>query len=207
MEQWEDRSLVLGLGNPGAQYRDTRHNRGREVVQELARRRGGRLSHEECGARLAIFEDVVLAVPETFMNRSGYSARCLVERRSIQPERILVVYDDTALPLGTLRLRPRGGPGGQKGLASVLEALRRDDVPRLRLGIGPKQRQVRGEDLTDFVLSPFDAEEREAAQLQIERAADACESWLENGTELTMNRFNGPAPPSADGTAGVEEED
>lgn len=194
VESWQDKRLFLGLGNPGHKYRGTRHNRGREVVQELAQRRASTLTHEECRARLAVLDDVVLAIPETFMNRSGFAARCLVERRSLDRRRMLVVFDDVALPLGTLRLRPRGGPGGQRGMASVLEGLRSEEIPRLRLGIAPPGGWPPNSDLVEFVLSPFAPEEERAAREQIVRAADACELWLAEGMEAAMNRFNGPAP-------------
>lgn len=185
------RRLILGLGNPGSEYRSSRHNRGREVVEELARRRGLQLDQTLCSSRLAATPEVILSTPETFMNRSGYSARCLRDRLEVDVQSMLVVYDDVALPLGALRLRGRGGPGGQKGMASVIENLHTDQIARLRLGIAPAaDGQELPEDLVDFVLGTFTDEERAAAQDQIENAADACEFWLENGTEATMNRYN-----------------
>jgi PTH1 family peptidyl-tRNA hydrolase len=196
-DTWESRSLVLGLGNPGAGYEGTRHNRGREVVEELARRRGLKLAPGDCQTRIALDGEVVLATPETFMNRSGYAARCLVERFGVDPARILVVYDDIYLPLGALRLRARGGAGGQKGIASILECLRTEAVCRLRLGIAPRgtsepQGPERGEVLNrpDFVLTRFTPEEEAPAREQIARAADACEVWLTAGPAEAMNRFN-----------------
>lgn len=184
--------LVLGLGNPGAGYRATRHNRGREVVQELARRRELDFSERQCATSLAYdaTAQLLLGLPETFMNRSGFAARCLVESRQIPLHRLLVIYDDIALPLGSVRLRSRGGPGGQKGMASVIELLSTDSIARLRLGILPEGGLPAPTDLAGFVLSPFDESEREPASAQVERAADACESWLREGSEATMNRFN-----------------
>lgn len=190
--------LVLGLGNPGRRYRATRHNRGREVVQELARRRGLDFCERQCATSLAYdgTRKLLLGLPETFMNRSGFAARCLVETRRLRLDRLLVIYDDVSLPLGTVRLRPRGGPGGQKGMASVIEILSTDAIVRLRLGILPPDGLPEAADLSDFVLSPFGASEAEAAAAQVERAADACESWLREGSEATMNRFNAAAPDS-----------
>jgi len=184
--------LVLGLGNPGAGYRMTRHNRGREVVQELARRRKLDFTERQCATSLAYDADtqLLLGLPETFMNRSGYAAHCLLESRRIPLDRLLIIYDDISLPLGNLRLRSRGGPGGQKGMASVIEQLSSDSVARLRLGILPEEGLPVAVDLADFVLSPFDKSEIETASTQLERAADACESWLREGSETTMNRFN-----------------
>jgi PTH1 family peptidyl-tRNA hydrolase len=160
------------------------------VVEELARRRGVSLDLEECRTRLAVDGDLVLATPETFMNRSGYAARCLVESHGVEPARILVVYDDFALPLGALRLRLRGGPGGQRGMASVLECLRTDDVPRLRLGVAPVAGLGPEIDRVELVLTRFAPEEMDAAREQVQRGADACELWLEAGAEAVMNRYN-----------------
>jgi PTH1 family peptidyl-tRNA hydrolase len=189
-EAWDRKTLVLGLGNPGPRYERTRHNRGREVVEELARRRGVALDRASCQTRLAVDGDVVLATPETFMNRSGYAARCLVERYGLDPARMLMVFDDIALPLGTLRLRTRGGPGGQKGMASVLQSLRREEIARLRLGVAPLAGLAPDIDRAEFVLARFAADEEEAAREQIARAADACEIWIERGAAEAMNRFN-----------------
>lgn len=183
----------MGLGNPGEVYAATRHNLGFRVVEALARRRGIRFGAEECSARIARDGDLLLAQPQTFMNRGGYAVRCLAERHELDPEAILVVYDDVALPLGTLRLRPRGGPGGHRGMESVIENLRSDAVARLRLGIAPLEAPGgAGErDLSEFVLSAFEASELEAVEALVARAADGAELWLELGSEAAMNRING----------------
>ena len=123
----------------------------------------------------------------------------LSERRPQIPlDRLLLVYDDFSLPLGALRLRPRGGPGGQKGMASVIELLSTDEIARLRLGILPEGGLPADAELYDFVLSPFDEPERDPASAQVELAADACESWLREGSEATMNRFNSVAADRAE---------
>lgn len=190
------RRVVLGLGNPGEQYRATRHNVGFRVVEELARRTGVRLDGAECSALTAAFPDpgspsvVLLAEPQTYMNRSGYSAHCLAERHGLAPADFLVVYDEVNLPLGKLRLRRAGSPAGHRGMASILESLQTDEVPRLRLGVRPEEGFPPGADLVDFVLGPFAAEEREAAEAMIARAADACEAWLTQTVEAAMNAFN-----------------
>jgi PTH1 family peptidyl-tRNA hydrolase len=184
-------ALVLGLGNPGDRYRGTRHNVGFEVVDELARRRGVRLRGLECNSLVGEDGALLLAQPMTYMNRSGYAARCLVERRRLEPARVLVVFDEVHLPLGRLRLRASGSPGGHRGMESVIENLRTTSIPRLRLGVGPEDAEVGGEELYDFVLEPFAADERERAAAMIERAADACECWLAEGAQAAMNRFNG----------------
>ena len=189
-------NLILGLGNPGEPYRDTRHNVGFRVVEELARRFGASLDRFECGSQIAEVapaadrpEPALLALPQTYMNRSGFAARCLLEHRGLEPSQVLVVYDEINLPLGRLRIRRSGSPAGHRGLESIVENLRTDQVARLRLGVaGPPPP---GADLADFVLGPFAAEEREAIEAAILRAADACECWLREGTDVAMNRFNG----------------
>jgi PTH1 family peptidyl-tRNA hydrolase len=184
--------LILGLGNPGARYRDTRHNLGFRVVDELARRWGVAVDRLECGCLLGVAAPVLLARPQTYMNRSGHAARCLVERHGFAPGDLLVVYDDLALPLARIRLRPGGSPGGHRGMESVVESLRTDRVPRLRLGIAPSaEGPPPGDGWVGFVLEPFDPDEREPVREMTARAADACEAWLEDGIESAMNRFNG----------------
>jgi PTH1 family peptidyl-tRNA hydrolase len=193
--------LILGLGNPGEEYRDTRHNVGFRVVEELARRWEIPCDRLECNSlvgRLAAGEgsgapagssDILLARPQTYMNRSGYAARCFVESHEIEPSAVLVVYDEINLPLGKLRLRRSGSPAGHRGLESVIENLRTAEVPRLRLGVAQEEK-VAGEDLAGFVLGPFDADERETVDEMIRRAADACEAWAREGVDAAMGRFN-----------------
>ena len=132
------------------------------------------------------------------MNRSGYSARCLSERNGYAPENILVVYDEIHLPLGRLRLRGRGSPGGHRGMESIIENLRTTAVPRLRLGIGADEKEPadgsstgREADLADFVLAPFAAGEAERAERMVRRAADCVLSWVDRGVDMTMNEYNG----------------
>ena len=139
-------------------------------------------------------------MPQTFMNRSGFALRCLAERLQLESGAFLVVYDEVHLPLGTLRLRPKGSPAGHRGLESVLENLGTDEVPRLRLGVGTVDGPPDGADLVDYVLSDFDADEHETVELMISRAADACETWAAEGSEAAMQRFNGP-PPTSDSTS------
>lgn len=184
--------LILGLGNPGERYRDTRHNVGFLVVEELARRWDVRLDRRECNAFVGEEgQSTLLAQPQTYMNRSGWAARCLVETHGLDPVAVLVVYDEVALPLGKLRLRKSGSPGGHRGLESVIENLRTDQVPRLRLGVSPEDGPPRGEDLVEFVLAPFPPDQREPVEEMIRHAADACELWLQEGAEAAMAKFNG----------------
>jgi len=184
--------LILGLGNPGVQYRDTRHNVGFRVVEELARRWHLAFDQLECNAMTAHGDDVLLAKPQTYMNRSGHAAHCFVERYEFDAANLLVVYDEVNLPLGKLRLRRAGSPAGHRGLESILESLRTAEVPRLRLGVAPPEDlRPTGEGLADFVLSPFAEGEREETEAMIRRAADAAEVWLREGAEAAMTRFNG----------------
>ncbi len=190
--------LILGLGNPGEPYRDTRHNVGFRVVEELARRWEIPVDRLECNALVGraavgggdVSLDVLLVKPQTYMNRSGYAARCFAESHGIEPPAVLVVYDEVNLPLGKLRLRRAGSPAGHRGLESVIENLRTAEVPRLRLGVAPEEKPA-GEDLADFVLAPFAAAERETVEEMIRRAADACEIWAREGVEAAMRGFNG----------------
>jgi len=182
--------IILGLGNPGVRYADTRHNVGFRVVEELAERRRVELDRRECNALVGWDDRLALAAPQTFMNRSGYSARCFMERWELEPDSFLVVYDEVHLPLGSLRLRPGGSPGGHRGMESVVESLGSDRVPRLRLGISGRHRPADGEGLVEFVLEPFGADEVEAVEEMIRRAADACELWSREGAEAAMQRFN-----------------
>jgi PTH1 family peptidyl-tRNA hydrolase len=163
------------------------------VIEELARRRGLAFDSSECNALLAADEaaGLLLAQPQTYMNRSGFAARCLLERYQLDPVAILVVYDEINLPFGKLRLRKSGSPAGHRGIESVIESVRTDEVPRLRLGVAPEGGPPPGEDWAGFVLGPFAAGEREALEAMILRAADACEAWLSDGVDLAMNRFNG----------------
>ncbi len=192
--------VVVGLGNPGPGYAGTRHNIGFLVAEGLLGGRG-KWTREEAAetarARIA-GEEVLLVRPQSFMNRSGEAVRMLQERRGLAPEEILVILDDFLLDFGRLRLRRGGSDGGHNGLASVLKVLQTDQVPRLRLGVGPVPP---GESDIDFVLAPFAPGEVVAGL--VERGCAATRCWLAEGIEAAMNRFNGcpalerTAPPSA----------
>ncbi len=173
--------LIVGLGNPGPEYAGTRHNIGFRIVDILARRWGGKFTplEEALVAPVSIHGvPVVLAKPQTFMNLSGRAVGPLVRRLGLAFNQVMVVYDDMDLPFGTLRMRARGGHAGHKGMRSVLEALETQDIPRLRFGIG---RPPGNMDPADFVLSPFDPEEREMLPDLLERAVRALEIWVEEG--------------------------
>lgn len=187
--------LICGLGNPGPQYENTRHNIGFRVIAELSRRHDIRLGGDTCrslSGRGTTEEGahVLLIAPQTYMNRSGFALRCFVERLSAVPEDVLVVYDEVHLPLGRLRLRGKGSPAGHRGLESIVTHLGTDVVPRLRIGIAEEE-PAAGENLVDFVLGSFDPSQQEEIDAVITRAADACERWAAQGVEAAMQAFNG----------------
>ena len=179
--------LVAGLGNPGPQYADTRHNVGFAALDLFAVQTGVCFDKQKkWNAATAKFGDTILLKPLTFMNRSGESVAAVADFYKIQATEMLVVVDDFALPLGRLRLRERGGPGGHNGLESVIVNLATEEVPRLRLGIGaaPERSSV------DYVLSPFFEEEKPLVTTMLKRAADAIKCAIDNGVVSTMNTFN-----------------
>jgi PTH1 family peptidyl-tRNA hydrolase len=187
--------LVIGLGNPGAEYARTRHNVGFRVIDEVVRRRGvqGWLDRPACElAVVALGRMVVVARPTTFMNRSGRAARHLIDELELAPERMLVVVDDVDLPLPTLRLRRSGGPGTHNGLRDLCAEVGHG-FPRLRVGVGG---DTMAGNLADYVLSPFSADQVTAAEDAVARAADAVEMALRIGFEAAMNVYN--RPPNKD---------
>ena len=185
--------VVIGLGNPGTSYARTRHNAGFMVVNRLASCCGGEwvphaLTHSHLApVRLVDTQiEVLLVKPQTFMNRSGESVRGIVEYLGCDPSDLLVVVDDILLDFSRLRFRRGGSDGGHNGLASVLDALRTQAVPRLRLGVGKPQP---GEDIIDYVLSDFGPEDD--VETMTTRSVEAVEFFAEAGIEAAMNRFNG----------------
>jgi peptidyl-tRNA hydrolase, PTH1 family len=181
--------LVLGLGNPGERYAETRHNVGFRVVDELGFRRGLGLWESYLLSDLRSLDiggGVIAAKPMTYMNRSGTALSWLLERFYLKPDQILVVVDDIDLPIGRLRLRKRGGPGTHNGLRDLCDVVG-NGFPRLRVG-------VRGDevwdDLAAYVTDPFERCEFEAVGAAINRAADAAEAVVADGLDAAMNRFN-----------------
>lgn len=172
--------LVVGLGNPGAEYVGTRHNAGFMLLDRLSARFGGlprkepRFKGELADVRMA-GERVLLLWPLTYMNLSGESVRALQAFHKIAAGDMLLVSDDIDLPVGGLRYRPRGSAGGQKGLQSVIRHLGTQDIPRLRVGVGARPE---GWDLADWVLSRFRAEEQEALDGALSRAEEVVARWV-----------------------------
>lgn len=185
--------LVVGLGNPGATYRDTPHNAGFTVVDRLAATadcdlRKSRRFPVRIGRAALAGNDVWLMQPQTFMNRSGDAVAPWVRYHRLAIDRLVVVVDDIDLPLGTLRIRAGGGHGGHNGLRSIMEQLATDAFPRVRVGVGRGRGNV-----VSHVLTPFSREENECFQRALDRSAQAVSCLLVEGVAEAMNRFNGCA--------------
>jgi len=180
---------IAGLGNPGKEYTETRHNLGYMVLDRFAEREKIRFSpgKGEWWEGYKRFDDtgVYLIKPTTFMNNSGIALLDCLNKKKISSDCLLVVFDDAELPLGKIRIRAQGSSGGHKGLESIIYHLGTENFSRLRIGIG------RGEgDLADWVLSPFTSEEMETIKKSIETAYDAILLWIKEGVEKTMDRYN-----------------
>lgn len=180
--------LIVGLGNPGEQYVRTRHNVGFMILDSLAEKMGIQFHTSKAWqADVATHEGVTLCKPLGFMNCSGEPARAVSDYFKIPATEMLVVLDDAALPLGKLRLRSSGSAGGHNGLQSIIDHIGTQDIPRLRIGIGPAEGRM---ELTDHVLSHFAPEEMPVVQEAIGRALDAVGFAQTNGVEAAMNHFN-----------------
>ena len=194
----ENLHLIVGLGNPGADYAKTRHNAGFALVEKLAalwkaewkneRRFGARIARSEQDGRR-----VLLCQPQTFMNLSGEAVAAVQQFYQLPLENILVVVDDADLPLGEIRLRPGGGSGGHHGLESVAQHLGSKAYARLRIGIGRKHE---ARQITGHVLGKFSADENALLEKVLERAAGQIECWLSAGLQKAMNQFNGAISPT-----------
>ncbi len=190
--------LVVGLGNPGAQYKGTRHNIGFAVIDEIARRAA--IGFESAPAEAVIAKwrrpegGALLAKPLTFMNLSGQAVGEIARYFKVDVPDLLIVVDEAQLPLGKLRARARGSAGGHNGLKSVIAHLG-DDVSRLRIGVGRGGQQ---RDLADHVLSRFEKDEAAEVERMTTRAADAAEMFITSGIEAVMNAFNGGDPATTE---------
>ena len=189
-----ERALIVGLGNPGPEYADTRHNAGFQCVTRFVERHGLRFSFYRFRASLAEGDicqrRVLVARPLTYMNESGQAVQPLLRHYGIAPDRLLVVYDDLDLPLGKIRLRARGSSGGHKGLDSIIRQTGTTEFPRLRLGIG---RPPFGDPI-DYVLEDWRPVERQIMDETMDRACEAIDCFLQAGIVAAMNRYNGDEP-------------
>lgn len=183
--------LIVGLGNPGETYRDTRHNIGFMVLDEIARRLGAAFREEKRWTGLvAKFTGGYLLKPLTFMNDSGRSVQSVAHFYKATPAQTLVVYDDVDLPLGRLRFRTSGSAAGHNGIRSMISSFGSDEFPRLKVGISPANGRPAGERMVGHVLGKFRTEEQTELQIVIQRAADAVLSAVDRGLEAAMNVFN-----------------
>lgn len=198
--------LVVGLGNPGPRYARTRHNVGFRIAECFAARHAIALDSERFGARFGRGRiaapagesvDVGVLEPQGFMNLSGDAVALALSKLPVEdPARdLMVAFDDVDLPFGRLRLRTGGGSGGHKGLADLIEKLGREDLPRLRFGIGRPSTPI---DVIDWVLQRFSPEEEQALGGLVSQAADALDAWLFEGLAPAMNRYNRAAESSGD---------
>jgi PTH1 family peptidyl-tRNA hydrolase len=184
--------LLIGLGNPGREYANTRHNFGFMLIDRLAVRLDARGMKVQSKAIVmkGVYEErkLILAKPQTYMNLSGQSVQGLIHFYKIPLTNVMILSDDLDLPFGTIRIRAAGGPGGQRGLSSVLEKLGTKDVPRLRLGIGRPPGRM---DAANYVLQDFSRADLQAISEILDRAADATLTFVTDGLEKAMTRFNG----------------
>lgn len=184
--------LLIGLGNPGREYRDNRHNVGFMLIDRLAVRLDARGMKVQSKAIVttAVYQErkLILAKPQTYMNLSGHSAQGLLNFYKVPVENMIVAHDDLDLPFGTIRIRPKGGPGGQKGMASTIEQLGTNGFPRLRIGIGRPPGRM---DPSAYVLQNFSKDEFKNLSEIIDRAADAALEFVVSGVNAAMNKYNG----------------
>ncbi|GAB3054562.1 aminoacyl-tRNA hydrolase [Virgibacillus ainsalahensis] len=182
---------IVGLGNPGKKYQDTRHNIGFMIIDELLDRYGWELNKKKFNGSYAMEhvqgEKVFLLKPQTYMNLSGESIRPLMDYYDINLEDVLIIYDDLDLPTGKIRLRQKGGHGGHNGLRSTIDHLGTKDFKRIRFGVG---RPTNPTPVVNYVLSSFPKEEQEDVNVSIKKAADACEAWLKTPFLEVMNEYN-----------------
>jgi peptidyl-tRNA hydrolase, PTH1 family len=187
--------LVIGLGNPGREYRDTRHNIGFMVIDQLCKVIGISMTRVQSRSLVATGslegQKIVLAKPQTFMNLSGQAVGGLVRFYKTPLEQMIILHDDLDIPLGTLRLRPGGGSAGQKGMESIIQQLGTQNFARLRLGIGRPPGQM---DPSTYVLQHFTTAEREVLNEVLDRAVAAVRTFVHEGLNTAMNQYNGSLP-------------
>ncbi len=183
--------LFAGLGNPGREYRDTRHNVGFMVLDRLAEKIGINFSRVEMKSLVTKTDHkgsrLVLAKPQTYMNLCGASVQSLLHYYKVEVPKLIVIYDEVDLPLGALRIRPGGGSAGHKGVESIIAALGTDEIPRLRVGIG---RPPGKKSAANYVLKNFAKNEHELLLITLDKAVDALFMFVEAGLEAAMNHYN-----------------
>jgi peptidyl-tRNA hydrolase, PTH1 family len=184
--------LIAGFGNPGREYRNTRHNVGFKVIDSLVSEFNTKLTKVQFKAMIGSVEldnaHIILAKPQTFMNLSGQAVASLIRFYKIPLDHVIVAHDDIDLPLGTIRIRPGGGSGGQKGLASTIEKLGTQDFPRMRIGIG---RPSGSQEAAGYVLQEFSSADAKVLIDVLPTAVQAMRTFISDGLEAAMTRFNG----------------
>lgn len=184
--------IIAGLGNPGSRYEHTRHNAGFEVIDILADRMGICVDEKKhkalCGRGALEGQKVILIKPQTFMNLSGESVRAAADFYKVEPENIIIVYDDVSLEPGQLRIRGKGSAGGHNGIKNIISHLGTQEFPRVKVGVGEKPKEM---DLADYVLSRFSKGEQEMMDQAFREAAQAVSAMVGQGMDAAMNRFNG----------------
>jgi PTH1 family peptidyl-tRNA hydrolase len=189
--------LVIGLGNPGIEYQWTPHNAGFLAIDRLAGRGGAVVSNRRCRALTATVRiagrETVLAKPETFMNLSGLSVRALVEELGATQQDVLILYDELALPLGTLRVRAGGSSGGHNGARSINGALGTEEWARIRIGVGPDGLETESRRGKDYLLTPMRKKDLAVLDEVLDRVAEAVETVIVGGVTAAMNKWNGPS--------------
>lgn len=183
--------IIAGLGNPTKQYEGTRHNVGFETIDRIAAENGIAVETRKhkalCGMGYMDGEKVILAKPQTFMNLSGESIRALVDFYKVEPENIIIIYDDISLDVGQLRIREKGSAGGHNGIKNIIAHLGTQEFPRIKVGVGEKPQ---GWDLADYVLGRYNAEDRKMIDAAQKDAADAVKLMVAGDVKTAMNRYN-----------------
>lgn len=193
-KQEDDRAMyiVAGLGNPTKEYEKTRHNVGFEVIDVLADMLGTTVEEKKFrgyyGRGVIGGEKVILLKPQTFMNLSGESIRAAADFYKVDPEHMIVVYDDISLDVGQLRIRTKGSAGGHNGIKNIIAHLGTQEFPRIKVGVGDKPKKM---DLADYVLSRFSKEDRVLMEDAFKEAAEAVRIMITEGPDKAMNQFNG----------------
>jgi PTH1 family peptidyl-tRNA hydrolase len=190
----ETKNLIIGLGNHGNRYKNNRHNIGFMVVDLLAEQWGETITKKQARSVLTSHRisgsQVILAKPQTYMNESGRAVQALIDYYKVTPERMIVIFDDLDLPLGTLRIRPFGGTGGHRGMRSIQNKIHTQEYPRMRVGISRPPGRM---DPAEYVLQDFEQDELENLQGTLNRAVGCLIHFLEHGLEEAMNSCNSPA--------------
>lgn len=183
--------IIIGLGNPTTKYQATRHNIGWDAITRISDDYNIPLDHKAhkalCGKGFIEGEKVILAQPLTYMNLSGESVRELVDYYKVDPEDIIVIYDDISLDIGQLRIRKKGSAGGHNGIKSIISHLGTEEFPRIKIGVGEKPKDW---DLADYVLSRFAEEDQSTIREALKDASDACRIMLTTGIDTAMNQYN-----------------